>query len=168
MNIDLKTYDPKYQFGELSDIAATTRDEYEAACRVLDVEPAADESMVARAYGLTYAEFHKAEWAAFTRDERLHWILDARRLRGIKEEQKAQAGAEVDAEVPVIIFPGTQASAVAEMMPGALALGHVVDGVMFKPDAHPAHRGECARCGRPGVWISGAAEILCGRHQDDY
>lgn len=36
-----------------------------------------------------------------------------------------------------------------------------------KPDASPTVR-RCARCGAPAIWIAGASEALCARHQDSY
>jgi len=65
--------------------------------------------------------------------------------------------------------PGTQAAVIEAMGIDPLAAGgKLVDGQVFKPDADPSHRGKCGRCGRPGVWIAGAGEYLCARHQDDY
>jgi len=63
---------------------------------------------------------------------------------------------------------GTQAATVQVVGPTLMGLGHVVNGQVFKPDANPKQRGPCGRCGKPGVWISGASEFLCARHQDDY
>ena len=72
------------------------------------------------------------------------------------------------AEKPVI-HPHTQAAAIEAMGFDPVALGgKIVDGEVFKPDARPESRGPCGRCKRPGVWISGAGEYLCARHQDDY
>lgn len=68
-----------------------------------------------------------------------------------------------------VIHEGTQAAMIRAMGMDPVALGgKVVDGEAFKLDANPEHRGECARCDKPGVWISGAGEILCARHQDEY
>jgi hypothetical protein len=66
------------------------------------------------------------------------------------------------------IEPETQAAVIAAAFPQLLSCGKVVDGYLFKPDACPSVRGACARCRRPGVWIAGAGEILCARHQDSY
>jgi hypothetical protein len=42
-------------------------------------------------------------------------------------------------------------------------------GGVYKPDASPATPGQkCQKCGRDGMWISGAGLTLCYRHQDDY
>lgn len=42
-------------------------------------------------------------------------------------------------------------------------------GGTYKPDAKPVPASErCERCGCPGMWISGAGEVLCVKHQDDY
>lgn len=46
-------------------------------------------------------------------------------------------------------------------------LGVTGPGGIYKPDAEPTTR-RCARCGRPAMWIAGAGEALCVRHQDDY
>lgn len=50
----------------------------------------------------------------------------------------------------------------------ATGLGVKGPGGTYKPDAQPAPGGKCARCGKPGMWIAGAGEVLCVRHQDDY
>ena len=65
------------------------------------------------------------------------------------------------------VHPGTQAAAVAAMAPGAMALAKPGPGGLYKPDASPTDL-RCARCGRPAMWIAGAGEALCVRHQDDY
>jgi hypothetical protein len=65
------------------------------------------------------------------------------------------------------VMPGTQAAAVLAIM-GSLPGAKIVDGQVFKPDAYPEDRGRCGRCSRLGVWIGGAGEYLCARHQDDY
>lgn len=68
-----------------------------------------------------------------------------------------------------VVHAGTQAAAVRAIGLDPVAMGgKVIDGQVFKPDACADARGECARCGNPGVWISGAGEYLCARHQDDY
>lgn len=67
------------------------------------------------------------------------------------------------------IAPGTQAAALTAMgIDPVAAGGKMIDGHVFKPDSNPNDRGRCARCGQPGVWIGGAGEHLCARHQDDY
>ena len=38
----------------------------------------------------------------------------------------------------------------------------------WKPDTDHSTGGECEICGRPGLWICGAGQILCANHQDDY
>jgi len=47
-------------------------------------------------------------------------------------------------------------------------LGVEGPGGAYKPDADADSPGPCARCGRSGLWISGAGEYLCVRHQDSY
>ncbi len=70
---------------------------------------------------------------------------------------------------PATTAPGTQADALRFTGFDPVALGgKVVDGEVFKPDANPRLQGRCANCGKPGVWISGAGQYLCARHQDDY
>jgi hypothetical protein len=51
---------------------------------------------------------------------------------------------------------------------GVTGLGVHGPGGTYKPDAEPAPGGKCARCGKPGMWISGAGLVLCVRHQDSY
>lgn len=71
-----------------------------------------------------------------------------------------------------VVAPGTQAAVVAEFGLDPVTLGgHVIDGMVFKPDATAAPTGSrCARCGTTAAvaWIAGAGEALCARHQDDY
>jgi hypothetical protein len=51
----------------------------------------------------------------------------------------------------------------------ATGLGVTGPGGIYKPDASPAPAGKkCKRCGRPGMWISGAGMVLCHAHQDSY
>jgi hypothetical protein len=64
--------------------------------------------------------------------------------------------------------PTRQVDVVAALAPGALALGKVgPEGAIYKPDASVTDL-RCARCGAPAMWIGGAGEALCYRHQDDY
>ena len=54
-------------------------------------------------------------------------------------------------------------------MHAATGLGVSGPGGLYKPDASPVQDDEtCVRCGEPGMWIAGAGEVLCVRHQDDY
>jgi len=52
----------------------------------------------------------------------------------------------------------------------ATGMGVSGPGGIYKPDAKavttPNER--CERCGAPGMWIAGAGEVLCVRHQDSY
>ena len=68
-----------------------------------------------------------------------------------------------------VVHENTQAAMIAALGLDPVALGgKLIDGELFKPDANPNQRGPCARCGKGGVWIAGAGETLCARHQDDY
>jgi hypothetical protein len=60
-----------------------------------------------------------------------------------------------------------QVDVVAAVAPELLSMAKAGPGGMYKPDASPTKL-RCARCGRPAMWIAGAGEALCHRHQDDY
>ncbi len=90
--------------------------------------------------------------------DRIEWERGERSSHVTCPKRPAQLGAA----------PRTQANIINALFSCAASLGHVVDGNLYKPDAHPADRGPCTRCGRSGVWISGAGQHLCARHQDDY
>jgi hypothetical protein len=77
------TWDTEYQFGNKLP-AAESRSDYEAACAMLGVPAMSDADIRAQEYGLTYAEYHN--WRTMTREERMRWLLDSKRLRGMKAE----------------------------------------------------------------------------------
>lgn len=153
-----------------------TRDEYEAICaeKGITTMPAGKK---------TDDDKHKNEanstvwerWSAYAAysgpgcEEAIE--IHAARQRGYFEEKQAREEQPADAEKTEgpAIHPNTQAAMVKAMGfdPAALG-GKIVDGELYKPDANPNERGPCARCGKLGVWIAGAGEVLCARHQDDY
>jgi hypothetical protein len=82
--------------------------------------------------------------------------------------RRGQGGEELEVNPPIEI-KNAQAAIIVALGFDPVALGgKVIDGELYGPDANPNERGPCSRCGKGGVWIAGAGEILCARHQDDY
>jgi len=68
-----------------------------------------------------------------------------------------------------ICRPGTQAAFIKNLGFDPMTLGgKTVNGEIFKPDADPENRGICEICGDSGIWIAGAGQYLCAKHQDCY
>jgi hypothetical protein len=79
-------WDVKFQFGEDAP-EATTRPQYEAACVVAGIHPDSDEDIWESGVN---AEYDMETWRKkMTRDQRISWILNNVRHRGIKAEKTA-------------------------------------------------------------------------------
>lgn len=83
-----ETWDPEYQFGNPIPPVAS-REEYEHACALVGILPSTDAQIGRNTYGLTYAEYHKAAWAALGRERRVQWLLDSGRMRALRAQAQA-------------------------------------------------------------------------------
>lgn len=157
-----------------------TRAEYEAICAEKGYTPmpagykTVEESRVNEISSTVWERWDAgAAYSGPGCEERIQ--IHAARQRAYFEEKQAQVEkptekvVEKTADEPPAIHPGTQAAVMKALGfdPAALG-GKIVDGELYKPDARPDQRGPCARCGKLGLYIAGAGETLCARHQDDY
>lgn len=77
---------------------------------------------------------------------------------------ESQADAETRGIAP---FRGTVERIYSEDLDTLTGLGKAGPGGIYKPDASPTTR-LCAICRKPAMWIAGAGQAICVRHQDDY
>jgi hypothetical protein len=144
-----RNYNPYYQFHNAPSWvqAAKDRPGYESACMAAGITAQTDDEIRQKSYGIKFAEFTLQEWHEMSRAERVAWKISEVRLVGIEEEKAALAH--------------------TAKMHKVTGLGVSGPGGIYKPDAVPTRK-KCARCGAPAMWIAGAGEALCARHQDDY
>lgn len=84
-------WDPQYQFG-VERPACSTREEYESACGVVGIAPRSDDEIAADSYGLIYAEYGVTTWReTMTREKRVRWLLESRRVKALEEERRRVA-----------------------------------------------------------------------------
>lgn len=101
------TYDPQFQLETAPWIPwALTREAYEALCRECGVTPMSDEAIWDDEYALRYGEFSQAEWLKKTREERVLFQLNTRRLHGMdgdndEGDEDAWEGDEGDEDIMV-------------------------------------------------------------------
>jgi hypothetical protein len=93
-------FDPQRQCEVDSSIPAKlTREMYEALCVEQGVPMRSDAEIVSREYGLVNAEFSRSDWMAMSREKRVAWQIEPRRLAGIKAERKSGGGQRVAVEM---------------------------------------------------------------------
>lgn len=75
------TYDPKFQLEVAKWMPwSLTREAYEALCRECGVTPMSDDEILDTEYALRYGEFSQAEWLKMSREKRVLFQLNSRRL----------------------------------------------------------------------------------------
>ena len=93
-------YDPQRQCEVDSSIPAKlTREMYETLCNEQNVQMRSDAEIIAREYGLVNAEFSRSDWMAMSREKRVAWQIEPRRLAGIKAERKSGGGQRAAVEM---------------------------------------------------------------------
>jgi hypothetical protein len=93
-------FDPQRQCEVPDGIPAKlTRADYERLCDEQSVPMRSDAEIVDREYGLVNAEFTRSDWMAMSREKRVAWQLEPRRLAGIKAERKSGTGQRVVVEL---------------------------------------------------------------------
>lgn len=93
-------FDPQRQCEVPASIPAKlTREMYETICAEQGVQVRTDAEIVDREYGLVNAEFCRSEWMAMSRENRVAWQIEPRRLAGIKAERKSGGSQRVTVEM---------------------------------------------------------------------
>jgi hypothetical protein len=91
-------WDARFQFGNRLP-QMESREDYERACAMLEIEPLSDEALTAKHGTYEYAEYRATEWTSMGRDARVCWIVNAARWRTMKDQLKAAAKPAVVAHI---------------------------------------------------------------------